>query len=237
LLNIYKSFRFVQKIGHKVKILSYYYHPITKFGVEIKMTKGINEIRKEKFAGKHIKFMDKYFGADKYSGTLIVASLLVAATGVIGYEMVRKYREQKEKLQKKFYSQVQLPYQYQKKLITGEIINIDEDAFAISSLKHNHSGGGAGIGSFYYEILRIKDKEENIKKILSPLPTSYNKGDYISIKYIPHDRISLEQLLHSYGKTSTALYGICNDYEETLFSIQRGILEIDGIIYPPLPSN
>lgn len=102
----------------------------------------------------------------------------------------------------------------QTKNISGEIVDIDEDSFAIYN---NYNGGGS---NFNFEVLRIKNIDGEIYKIISPHPSSYRVGDKIETKYRPIDdnKISLHQLVRENWENYQA------------FSQQKGIIEANGIL-------
>lgn len=96
---------------------------------------------------------------------------------------------------------------YQTKKISGEIIDIDEDSFAIAF----YSGGA----NFNFENIRIEGDDGKLYKLINSGPTSYRVGDKIQ-------DLNFEQLPN--GKISYL------DLTRGTVSAQIGSIEADGII-------
>lgn len=80
--------------------------------------------------------------------------------------------------------------------------------------------------NFPYELIRVKNKEENIISLLSPTPTGYQVGDKVELFYRPVPSISFEELLQNYGIPEKR--DVLNFHHIT--SLQIGTIKMDGII-------
>ncbi|MDI3544161.1 MAG: hypothetical protein PWQ28_442 [Candidatus Woesearchaeota archaeon] len=101
--------------------------------------------------------------------------------------------------------------------LSGTVVGIDEEKFSIT-------GGGSFAktnGDFYYEIIRVKDEDGDIKKILYPYSTPYENGDYITLHYEEKDSINYNELVKDYRYNAL----------RTMEPLQKGKIEgIDGIV-------
>ena len=90
------------------------------------------------------------------------------------------------------------------------IVSIDEDAFAIAN--------ATGFGEYPYEILRVRTRQDSIKKIFVSQPTELAVGDTIP-DFKPAKRITFNQIAEKY---SNPPWWIRHN--------QKGYLIIDGIL-------
>jgi len=114
----------------------------------------------------------------------------------------------------------QVPPSYQTKNITGKIVNIDEDSFAISGYK-------AGV-NFEFEHFRIKASDGKIYKLIFPGPSNYQVGDEVDFAYKPQSQIDFQDIIYASDKNE--LYSHENNYAPTVSLIQEGYFNADGII-------
>lgn len=104
--------------------------------------------------------------------------------------------------------------QYQTKKISGEIIDIDEDSFAVNNI--SNLGGGC---NFEFENIRIKSNNGEIYKLINAGPTSYRVGDKVQ-------DLDFEQLPN--GKVS--YWDLARPTWKYRYTAQYGSIEADGII-------
>ena len=99
--------------------------------------------------------------------------------------------------------------QYQTGNISGTIIGIDEDSFAMSTMY-----GGT---SFEFEHFRIEALDGKTYKFIFPGPSNYQVGDKVDFQYRAQQQVSYRDLLND---------GTVGD----LYSLQDGFFNVDGVI-------
>ncbi|MBI2547793.1 hypothetical protein HYW21_00415 [Candidatus Woesearchaeota archaeon] len=109
-------------------------------------------------------------------------------------------------------SSVQTQPQYPIRQISGKIVGIDEDSFAI----RNHYYGA----NFEFEHLRIETSDGKIHKLIFPGPSNYQTGDSVDLQYREQERVPYVDLI----KESTGF-----EHPES-FLCQNGFFEVDGLI-------
>ncbi len=125
-------------------------------------------------------------------------SLFIAGCGADYSESSKLYERLKEKPTER---------------INGKISHIDDEEIAVAS--------PYGLGSFFFEYIRIVDSDGQEKKLVCPQPTEYKIQDEITVKYVPIQKISFEEFIKEYG----------NNYPKTSYRMnQPGYIEADGII-------
>lgn len=101
--------------------------------------------------------------------------------------------------------------------LSGIVVGVDEEKFSVT-------GGGSFAktnGDFYYEIIRVKDEDGDIKKVLYPYSTPYEKDDKIELYYTETDSIRYDKLVKDYRYNAL----------KTLEPLQKGKIDgIDGIV-------
>jgi len=100
--------------------------------------------------------------------------------------------------------------EYQIKNISGKIVSIDEDSFAMGA-----DWKGA---NFEFEHLRVEATDGKIYKLIFPAPSNYQVGDSVNLQYRAQRRVSCQDLI--------------NEGAERLVSwpLQLCSFEVDGLI-------
>lgn len=98
--------------------------------------------------------------------------------------------------------------QPQPHFLSGKIISIDEDSFAVG-----HGRGGA---NFKFEHFRIEASDGKTYKLIFPGPSNYQVGDAVDFRYKAQSKISYMDLINEIGKD--------------LYLYQDGFFDADGLI-------
>lgn len=109
---------------------------------------------------------------------------------------------------------VQIEPQHETKKISGKIVDIDEDSFAIG---YNWRGA-----NFEFEHFRIKASDGKVYKIIFPGPSNYDVGDEVDFQYRTQQRINYQDLIKDYEETKGTIYHV--------FPMQEGYFDADGIV-------
>ncbi|MDI3473704.1 MAG: hypothetical protein PWR30_27 [Candidatus Woesearchaeota archaeon] len=157
----------------------------------------------------------------KKSLTGIVIAAAVGASvgiGVVKFSQPDSIMlEQKSQIQSVEYTKQEESIPKGVKYLSGTVVGVDEEKFSIT-------GGGSFAktnGDFYYEIIRVKDENGDIIKILYPYSTPYEKGDYITLYYEEKDSINYNEMVKDYRYNALI----------TMEPLQKGKIDgIDGIV-------
>ncbi len=141
---------------------------------------------------------------DTMKGKALGAIVLGLTFGLVGCV------KSTETSQKEKQETTQVQPQNQTKRISGKIINIDEDSFAIGSSFRQ----GA---NFEFEHMRIKASDDKIYRLLFPGPSNYQVGDEVDFQYKEQSKISFKDLFRNFK-------------ESQIYLLQEGYFDADGII-------
>lgn len=111
--------------------------------------------------------------------------------------------------------------EYKTESISGKIIDVDEDSFPVWTGVIDRGGAAAAAGANYqFEIIRVQDGAGNVKKLLSPRPTSYLIGDNVTFNYMQRESIAFSEIYRDYGEHK----GVRSEV------FQNGLITIDGVL-------